>query len=213
MSSTGLFVVFEGPDGCGKTTQSKLLVEKLKELGMKAEWTSFPNRSTDIGKVIDKYLKKEINLDSNAVRLLFSANRWECIHFIQEKQSQGITVVCDRYICSGVTYSCAKLNKEVLDSHLEQEIEKQFSCDRDLLKADITFYINADVDTCMDNLRRATERTGKPEIYENREFLEKIVKLYPVVANHCNIPLVNVEYKTIDEMNVYLVGVITKAVA
>ncbi|KAK7242613.1 deoxythymidylate kinase [Aureococcus anophagefferens] len=73
----GVFVVFEGVDRSGKSTQCKLLVEGLRAKGRSAELRRFPERSTGIGQLIDKYLKRELELDDRAVHLLFSANRWD----------------------------------------------------------------------------------------------------------------------------------------
>eukprot|EP00938_MAST-03A_sp_MAST-3A-sp1_P002357 g2357.t1 len=77
MLKRGAFLVFEGVDRCGKTTQTKLLVEKLKQDGRKVELMRFPDRTTTVGKMIDQYLKMGINLHDKAIHLLFSANRWE----------------------------------------------------------------------------------------------------------------------------------------
>lgn len=68
----GAFIVFEGVDRSGKTTQAKLLADRLQ-----AHHIRFPDRSTGIGSIIDRYLRKEVELEDHAVHLLYSANRWE----------------------------------------------------------------------------------------------------------------------------------------
>ena len=73
----GAFILFEGIDRCGKTTQSKLLAETLRKEGSKIEMMRFPDRTTTVGKMIDAYLKMGIDLHDKAIHLLFSANRWE----------------------------------------------------------------------------------------------------------------------------------------
>jgi len=103
----GLFVLFEGVDRCGKTTQARRLVETLNGAGQKAVFMRFPgvcrakdsgapsresrwhiidippfvlrsaDRETAIGTMINSYLTKATEMDDHGVHLLFAANRWE----------------------------------------------------------------------------------------------------------------------------------------
>ena len=77
MSKRGCFILFEGVDRCGKTTQAKRLVETLTQRGQPTVFMRFPDRETTIGAQIDAYLRNAADLDDHAVHLLFSANRWE----------------------------------------------------------------------------------------------------------------------------------------
>jgi dTMP kinase len=73
----GAFILFEGVDRCGKTTQARRLVDSLTARGQSTEFMRFPDRETAIGGQIDAYLRNAAELDDHAVHLLFSANRWE----------------------------------------------------------------------------------------------------------------------------------------
>ena len=73
----GLFVLFEGVDRCGKSTQARRLVDRLVRSGQPATLLRFPDRDTTIGGMINAYLTNKAELDDHAVHLLFSANRWE----------------------------------------------------------------------------------------------------------------------------------------
>lgn len=111
MMSRGIFVVFEGPDRSGKTTQTNRLTSFLVENGRRVLNGSpcrFPDRTTDIGRLIDLYLKSKAELDDRSLHLLFSANRWEKAADIRRALSNGESVVVDRYAFSGVAYSVAK---------------------------------------------------------------------------------------------------------
>lgn len=105
MKKVGKFIVFEGVDRCGKTTQSTML---SKHLGENVKLMRFPNRETPIGKLLDSLLKGKTVLDDHASHLLFSANRWEVAKEIKETLANGTWIVCDRYYYSGVAYSAAK---------------------------------------------------------------------------------------------------------
>ncbi|KAJ6476057.1 thymidylate kinase [Mycena vitilis] len=104
----GAFIVVEGLDRSGKTTQVATLHARLADAGINAQLFKFPDRTTAIGTMIDAYLRSESELDDHAIHLLFSANRWELAPKIEHCISQGITVVCDRYAFSGVAFSAAK---------------------------------------------------------------------------------------------------------
>lgn len=109
--SRGKFIVFEGADRSGKTTQTKLCVEALRASGVKVAagcpWR-FPDRTTSTGKLIDAYLQSKADMDDHVLHLLFSANRWEKADHIRRALADGETVIVDRYAFSGVAYSAAK---------------------------------------------------------------------------------------------------------
>jgi dTMP kinase len=100
----GALVVFEGLDRCGKSTQAQLLHTALEG----SKLVHFPDRTTPIGKVIDDYLNRRIELNDQAIHLLFSANRWEVADSIVKALNEGTTVIVDRYSYSGIVFSCAK---------------------------------------------------------------------------------------------------------
>lgn len=108
MRPRGLLIVFEGLDKSGKSTQSKLLCETLRDKSYSSELWRYPERETSIGKLINSYLCKQIELDDHAVHLLFSANRWETLDRMKHKLSEGIHLIADRYAYSGVAYTSAK---------------------------------------------------------------------------------------------------------
>ncbi|GAA5894493.1 hypothetical protein JCM5296_005112 [Sporobolomyces johnsonii] len=104
----GAFIVFEGLDRSGKSTQVARLVEGLNARGVKAVRAGFPDRTLTTGKMIDSYLSQKADLDDRAIHLLFSANRWERANQILEDLNNGVTVVCDRYAFSGIAFSVIK---------------------------------------------------------------------------------------------------------
>ncbi|EJP67102.1 thymidylate kinase [Beauveria bassiana ARSEF 2860] len=104
----GAFIVLEGLDRSGKTTQVKLLEQKFIEQGRLVKLMRFPDRTTPVGQMIDSYLKSAVRMDDHAIHLLFSANRWEAAEEIKSLLESGTNIVCDRYTHSGMVYSAAK---------------------------------------------------------------------------------------------------------
>ncbi|XP_062050414.1 thymidylate kinase isoform X3 [Lepus europaeus] len=76
----GALIVLEGVDRAGKSTQSRRLVAALRAAGHRAELLRFPERSTEIGKLLSSYLEKKSEVEDHSVHLLFSANRWEQVY-------------------------------------------------------------------------------------------------------------------------------------
>ncbi len=83
-------------------------MDALNQNGVSAESVKFPDRSTLIGKMIGSYLEKKSEIQDNAVHLLFSANRWEKVPYMEEQLNKGTTLVIDRYAYSGVAFTAAK---------------------------------------------------------------------------------------------------------
>ena len=75
--SRGLFIVLEGSDRVGKSTQAKLLAETLSGIyGNETYLISFPDRSTVVGNCLSNYLSGNVEIIPHAAHLLFTANRW-----------------------------------------------------------------------------------------------------------------------------------------
>lgn len=96
MRSRGLLIVFEGLDRSGKSTQVKLLNEALNSMNQTSEIWRYPKRTTSIGKLINSYLNKEIEMEDHAVHLLFSANRWETVTEMKAALNSGTNLIMDR---------------------------------------------------------------------------------------------------------------------
>ena len=74
-----MLISFEGGDRCGKTTQIQILKDKIEESkpNRKIVALKHPNRATPSGKIIDEYLKKELELSNETVTLCLTSNLWE----------------------------------------------------------------------------------------------------------------------------------------
>ncbi|TDH68778.1 hypothetical protein CCR75_000489 [Bremia lactucae] len=110
MTRRGVFLLFEGVDRCGKTTQTTMLYDKLSASMISQSFAllHFPDRSTVIGKSIHAYLTSSEAMDDHVIHLLFSANRWEAASKIESILTSGQHIIMDRYSFSGVAFSAAK---------------------------------------------------------------------------------------------------------
>jgi dTMP kinase len=104
MAKKGIFIVIEGLDGSGKTTQAKLLVEKLQK-NYEVIFTTEPSNGKIGSFIRNSYLYDNKRLPTEAEALLFSADRIEhCKTEIEPALNEGKIVICDRYLYSTIAY-------------------------------------------------------------------------------------------------------------
>lgn len=163
------FIVLEGIDGCGKTTQLKLLAQALSDLGENISLTCEPTKG-EIGELIRRCLRGEIAFDPRTVAALFAADRIEHItgaNGIAEMLGRGDTVICDRYYFSSYAYQGADLS-----------LERVMELNRDavaLLRPDLTVFIDIPVEL---SLERIQSRGAPAELFERRDRLSLTRQLY-----------------------------------
>ena len=101
-----MFITFEGIEGCGKTTQARLLAEYLSQKGESVSITREPGWGA-LGKLIRRMILEEQNLDLHplAELCLFCADRAQHVKdYIKPKLDAGEIVICDRYTDSTIVY-------------------------------------------------------------------------------------------------------------
>lgn len=99
-----MFVCFEGIDGAGKTTQTRMLHQRLRAAGIAAELVADPG-TTKIGTAIRQILlHNDEPISAAAQMLLFSAARAELAEYIRARLAEGVVVLCDRWLLSTLVY-------------------------------------------------------------------------------------------------------------
>lgn len=100
----GVFIVFEGLDGSGKSTQAGILAEQLRTSGHHVVLTREPGDSR-IGPEVRRIVLHGGDLDPRAEALLFAADRADHVaSVIRPALADGSVVLCDRYVDSSVAY-------------------------------------------------------------------------------------------------------------
>lgn len=106
--SRGAFIVLEGPDGAGKSTQARILAERLHAMGKEYNLTAEPTHGP-IGRMIRAHLGGSAELAPEAIPALFAADRADHYHRgIAPSLAAGAHVVCDRYTWSNIAYRAAE---------------------------------------------------------------------------------------------------------
>ena len=136
--SNGLFIVFEGGEGSGKTTQAERLQQRLSEAGQRSVLVREPG-TTILGQYLREYLKSKRPLTLESELLLFAAARAQLVaEEIKPTLRKGISVIADRFTGSTVAYQGygRGIKREVVD-YLNSYVTGG-------LNPDITFLLDTD---------------------------------------------------------------------
>ncbi len=172
-----LFIAFEGIDGSGKSTQLRLLVERLRKSGHKV-YSTFEPTDSPIGSVIRNIFKHRIEADHRTIASLFVADRLDHLlnktDGILKKLEDGYTVLTDRYYFSSYAYHGVFMPIDW--------IIKANSLSADLLRPDLNIYIDIDPHVTMQRLHENRSSIELYETFENltlvrEKYLEAIEKL------------------------------------
>jgi dTMP kinase len=162
----GLFIVLEGIDGSGKSTQSKLLFDFLSKNGEQAILTKEPTDG-DIGKLLKNKYLKEVDLPF-VDALLFAADREEHLKkIVIPALNEGKIVISDRYYHSTLAYQQA----QGLELKWLLELNKNF------IKPDLTIIIDLEPEKAMERIEVDKDRKIEDrKKFEKLEFLKKARK-------------------------------------
>jgi len=108
------FVVLEGLDGSGKSTQVRLLRKHLEKMHIKHQFLHFPRMDAPVyGELIARFLRGEMgdinSVDPYLVALIYAGDRNDAAEQIKKWIGEGYFVLVDRYVISNIAFQCAKL--------------------------------------------------------------------------------------------------------
>jgi len=162
------FIVLEGLDGAGTTTQARLLVEGLRAAGHHVALTAEPTDGP-IGRLIRDALHRRVPLETPTLAYLYAADRHEHLWGSRDSISTGLEkgfVVSDRYIFSSLAYQTIDAPAELVEA-----LNAPFPFPEHLIYVDLS-------------PERAEERRkgrGAPDIFENLTFQRRVAGNYEEV--------------------------------
>lgn len=149
----GLFITFEGPDGCGKTTQMKLLAEYFTKNGKEVVLTREPGGKGLGEKVREILLNYDGEVSDRCESFLFLADRAQNIDIIVNPAVKaGKIVLCDRHIDSTVAYQGYGRGLDIERINMLNNLATNGK------KPDLTFVFDVDVETSMKRVGKEKDR-------------------------------------------------------
>ena len=169
----GLFITFEGADGCGKTTQLNLLAQLLKEKGQEVIITREPGAKGLGEKVREILLNYDGEVSSNCEAFLFLADRAQHIDLIVKPAiAEGKIVLCDRHTDSTLAYQGYGRGVDLAQLKMLNGLATSG------FVPDLTFVFDIDVETSMARVGKNKDRMESAGV----EFHEKVRKGYLEIA-------------------------------
>lgn len=166
----GKFIAFEGIDGSGKSTQIRLLANKLKEIGVYCYTTMEPTDSP-IGSLIHQIMTGRIKTDNKVIAGLFVADRLDHllndVNGVLPKIMEGTTVITDRYYFSSYAYHSVDMPMDwVIQANAQS---------KELLQPTITVFIDVNPDNAVE---RIAKNRFHQELFEKKSRLIKVREKY-----------------------------------
>lgn len=168
MFSKGKFIVIEGLDGSGKTTQTKIIVDKLMKKGINVVNHAEPTNG-EYGKICRQILSGNKKCTKSELALLFTADRID--HNVNEKDginmhiNNGDTVICDRYYYSTLAYQGVDVGVDWLKN-------LNLNCE-EIRKPDMCIFLDLTPEKSLERIY-ANRSSDQIEIYETKDYLTNI---------------------------------------
>ena len=180
--SKGRFITFEGSEGCGKSTQVKLLAERLTALGHRVRTLREPG-GTPIGEEIRHTLKHSLNnaaMTAEAELLLMNASRAQIVReVIRPALAAGEIILCDRFYDSTTAYQGygRQLDLEKVKAVIEFAVGET--------KPDLTLFLHVPAEVSAERLR--SRQTNLPFVRDrieeaDQKFFERVAHGFGVIA-------------------------------
>ena len=173
----GLFIVIEGLDGSGSTTQCELLKSFLQSKGQRVLLTKEPTNNL-IGGLIRGVLTGDWQITPEGLQLLFCADR---AHHLQKEivpaLEKGMHVICDRYMYSTLAFGAVDCGLKWL-----QVLNEKF------LQPDLAFVLEVPPEIC---IRRIAAGRNRFELFEKEDKLRKVLANYKEIALQYNLNFVD----------------------
>lgn len=222
----GKLIVIEGTDCSGKETQTKLLVEKLKEKNINCVRYSFPNYDSPTGKIVGgPYLGKNyicdcwfdegaVNVDPKVSSLYYAADRKYNIDKINELLSKNINVILDRYIYSNLAHQGGKIKEKEKRYEMYKWLEKLEFELLELPQADIKVFLHMSYLASLElkkNRKEAMDQheSSKEHLIMAERAYKEIAQLYKFKTINCNEDL---KVRSIEDINDELYSYVYKKI-
>lgn len=191
METKGNLIVFEGIDGSGKSTQYKLICERLKKDGIEFHNIVFPRYGKESSALIRMYLNGEFGSDPNDVNAytastFYAVDRYASyVNDWKDFYENGGLVLADRYTTSNAVHQGAKILTHNLNSYFDWLADLEY-VKFGLPKPELVVYLDTTLDLSIERILKREQETGiRTDIHENnRLYLSKCLRTADYACEH-----------------------------
>ena len=185
---SGKFIVFEGLDGSGQSTQAALLRDFLIKHGYDFILTKEPTQNSDAGKQIRQILDMKISMESQKIQEFFTQDRKEHLeNLVSPSLKEGKIVICDRYFFSTFAFGVSD----------NLDLEWLINLNNNFLYPDITFLLKVSPEVCVQRIEKRGEGV---KLFEKIDKLTRVWQTYEILPKRFeNIYMIDGE-KNIEEV-------------
>ena len=205
MNERGKFIVFEGIDGAGKTTQINLLAKYLSEQGRAVYCTAEPTETVSGGLLRDALsgVTRRTICEMAAMFVFDRINHnVNPVNGIQKMLADGFDVICDRYYYSSLAYQGSGTDPEWVSN-------MNLNCP-EIMRPDVCIFLDLTPEQSMARINRGR---ATQEIYENEEKLTQVrnqfYRVFEQLRERDNIQIVDA-YRSVEEIHADIVALISK---
>lgn len=179
----GKLIVFEGIDGSGKFTQSKLLISHFNKRKIPSVYISFPRYEDSLwGKMVRRYLDGDFgkldDVDPYLASILYAGDRFSASGAIKHWLAQEKIIICNRYVGSNIGHMAAKFKKPQDRKKYIKWLEKLEYEEDGIPKEDLVILLSVPVATS-----KKLMKSRALDIHEkNTKYLKEVSSVYHDVA-------------------------------
>lgn len=182
-----MFIVLEGLDGAGKSTQIAKLREMFRSKGIESEYLHFPRFDAPVyGELIARFLRGDLgsveSVNPYLVALLYAGDRADAATMIGQWLADGKVVIVDRYVYSNIGYQCAKLSNRAERQTLREWILSTEFEEFGIPRPDLSLFLDVPfsfTERKLSEVREGDDRTylqGGKDIHEASLDLQRRVR-------------------------------------
>ena len=189
--SKGKLIVLEGIDGSGKSTNYKLLCDRLTENGVDYHSIVFPRYDQESSALIRMYLNGEFGSKPDDVNAYTASTFFSVDRFASYKSDwgalyeKGAVIMADRYTTSNAVHQGAKMDKNELAEYFDWLYDLEFDKMK-LPKPDLVLYLDVDIDMSLSRMRKREAQTNtNADIHEKDiNYLKRCLETAQIACEH-----------------------------
>ena len=187
----GRLIVFEGTDGSGKATQSRLLFERLEREGVDCRKLNFPRYGEKSAALVELYLGGAFGSHPDDVNAYAASTFYAVDRYASYKQDwggyyeAGGLLIADRYTTSTAIHQGSKLPEAELPAFFDWLYDLEYG-KMGLPRPDLVLYLDVDLPTSLKRMQHRQEKLNtKADIHEQDEaYLENCLRIGRLAAAH-----------------------------